>query len=431
MILGTVAYLSPEQVATGAADARSDVYAAGVLLYELLVGEPPYTGDTAISVAYRHVNCDVPPPSAIAGDVPPELDELVCRATRRDPAGRPADAAALLDELRRVAHQLEIPQVDVPVPPPQPSSEAPTVPAEHPTGRRHTLAAAAGMSANGQVGPGPVGPGGTRTLQRPAEPPTRASGPPPHLLARRRSRRIFAGWVAVVVLLAVLVATVAWWLGSGRWTAMPAVVGLPETTAQQLLTEADLVATTTRDDGGGAKAGVVTASDQSTGTRLLRGSRVTLTVSSGRPTVPAIPAGTSRDEAVRILEAAGLDPDIDRADAEYSSSVDEGAVIRTEPGAGTEIDRGSTVRLVLSRGEESDDEDNAQVQVPFVVGEDFDDARDQLADLGLDVERESRSGLGGRFPGGLGNRVRDQVLQQSHGPGSMVDRGTTITLETF
>jgi eukaryotic-like serine/threonine-protein kinase len=429
MILGTVAYLSPEQVATGTADARSDVYAAGVLLYELLVGEPPYTGDTAISVAYRHVNCDVPPPSAIAGDVPPELDELVCRATRRDPAGRPADAAALLDELHRLAQQLEIPRVDVPVPPPQPGSEAPTVPAEHPTARAGTVAAAAGMSANGQVGPG-----GTRTLQRPAEPPTPAPGPAPHLLARRRSRRIFAGWVAVVVLLAVLVATVAWWLGSGRWTAMPAVVGLPEATAQQLLTEADLVVTTTRGDGGGAKAGVVTASDQSTGTRLLRGSRVTLTVSSGRPTVPNIPAGTSRGDAEQILKAAGLDPDTNRDDAEYSSSVDDGAVIRTEPGAGTEVDRGATVRLVLSRGPESDensDGDDSQVRVPFVIGKDFDDARDELVELGLDVERESRSGLGGRFPGGLGNRLRDQVLQQSHGPGSMVDHGTTITLETL
>ena len=98
-ILGTVAYLSPEQVATGAADPRSDVYAAGILLYELLTGAPPYTGDTAISVAYRHVNCDVPAPSEVAGDVPPELDAFVRRATRRDPTARPADAAAMLAEL--------------------------------------------------------------------------------------------------------------------------------------------------------------------------------------------------------------------------------------------------------------------------------------------------------------------------------------------
>src|SRR4051812_10997715 len=99
MILGTVAYLSPEQVATGQADQRSDVYAAGVLLYELLTGAPPYTGDTALSVPYRHVTSDVPAPSLIAGDVPPELDDLVRRATRRDPAARPLDAATMLAEL--------------------------------------------------------------------------------------------------------------------------------------------------------------------------------------------------------------------------------------------------------------------------------------------------------------------------------------------
>ena len=89
MILGTVAYLSPEQVETGASDPRSDVYSAGILLYEMLTGQVPYTGDNPISVAYRHVNDDVPPPSALRPDMPPALDDLVLRATRRDPALRP------------------------------------------------------------------------------------------------------------------------------------------------------------------------------------------------------------------------------------------------------------------------------------------------------------------------------------------------------
>jgi len=103
MILGTVAYLSPEQVSTGCADARSDVYAAGVLAFELLTGAVPFTGDTAISVAYRHVHDEVPAPSTRVGGIPPELDGLVVRATRRDPAARPADAAAFLAALCRVA----------------------------------------------------------------------------------------------------------------------------------------------------------------------------------------------------------------------------------------------------------------------------------------------------------------------------------------
>ncbi len=116
VILGTVAYLSPEQVATGAADARSDVYATGVMLFEMLTGIPPYTGETALSVAYHHVNDDMPAPSTAGAAVPAPLDDLVVRATRRDPAERPPDAAAFLRELQSVRAELGIDRVPVPVP---------------------------------------------------------------------------------------------------------------------------------------------------------------------------------------------------------------------------------------------------------------------------------------------------------------------------
>src|SRR5699024_9542291 len=106
VILGTVAYLSPEQVTTGDADARSDVYAAGIVLYEMLTGQPPYVADNALSIAYRHVNEDVPSPSEHVPDLPPALDELVRRATRRDPTGRPVNAAAFAAELRQLRARL-------------------------------------------------------------------------------------------------------------------------------------------------------------------------------------------------------------------------------------------------------------------------------------------------------------------------------------
>jgi eukaryotic-like serine/threonine-protein kinase len=118
VILGTVSYLSPEQVTTGAATAQGDVYSAGILLYEMLTGEPPYTGDNPLSVAYRHVNDDVPPPSQRVAGLPPALDELVVRATRRDPAARPADGNAFLAELSNLRTQLALPQVAIPVPEP-------------------------------------------------------------------------------------------------------------------------------------------------------------------------------------------------------------------------------------------------------------------------------------------------------------------------
>ncbi|MDQ4116323.1 MAG: protein kinase, partial [Actinomycetota bacterium] len=127
MILGTMAYLSPEQVATGRADARSDVYAAGVVLYELLTGVPPYQADNPLSVAYRHVNDDVPPPSERVPGLPPEIDALVARATARDPEHRPADAHQLRAELAAVATGLGLPAGAVPRPPADPDRD--TVPA--------------------------------------------------------------------------------------------------------------------------------------------------------------------------------------------------------------------------------------------------------------------------------------------------------------
>ncbi|WP_181771041.1 protein kinase domain-containing protein, partial [Amycolatopsis pittospori] len=116
VILGTVAYVSPEQVATGATTSSGDVYSAGILLYEMLTGRTPYVGDTALSVAYRHVNDDVPRPSELRQGIPPALDELLLRATRRDPSQRPADAAVFLAELNHLRTALGIPSVPVPVP---------------------------------------------------------------------------------------------------------------------------------------------------------------------------------------------------------------------------------------------------------------------------------------------------------------------------
>jgi eukaryotic-like serine/threonine-protein kinase len=403
MIMGTVAYLSPEQVATGSADARSDVYAAGIVLYELLTGAPPYSGDTAISVAYRHVNSDVPPPSQIAGDVPPELDELVLRTTRRDPAARPADAAAMLAELHRVAVRLEVPRVPPPVPPPRPMEEQDTVPAAP-----ERLAAGTAVSA---ALPAP-GPRGTRALPRPDD-----DGPPPHVRARRRSRRAFAVWTAVVLVLALLVGVTAWWLGSGRWTAMPNLVGLEASAAQQLLAEADLVARVTETYDDDVADGLVSSTDPVAQADLPRGSTVQITVSTGRPTVPEIAPGTSVTDAERALRDAGLTPVHSSDDTDDSDSVPAGSVLRTDPESGTELRVGEPVTIVVSSGESD------IVRVPDVVGRDFEDAEDVLDELDLDAEGRAAVPFLGRKDG--------RVVEQSPRAGTTVDRGTTVTLTTL
>jgi len=402
MIMGTVAYLSPEQVATGNADARSDVYAAGIMLYELLTGAPPYSGDTAISVAYRHVNSDVPPPSQIAGEVPPELDELVLRSTRRDPAVRPADAGAMLAELHRVAVRLDVPRVPPPVPPPRPVEEQDTVPAAP-----ERLGAGTAVSA---ALPAP-GPRGTRALPRPHDEP-----PPPHVRARRRSRRAFAVWTAIVLVLALLVGVTAWWLGSGRWTAMPSIVGLESAAAQQLLVDSDLVARVTEAYDDEVAEGLVSATDPAALAELLRGSTVQITVSTGRPTVPQIAPGTSVADAEQALRDAGLTPVHGSDDTDDSDSVPVGSVLRTNPKAGTELRVGEPVTIVVSSGESD------TVKVPDVVGKDFDDAADVLDELDLDAKGRSAIPFLGRSDG--------QVVEQSPRAGATVERGSTVTLTT-
>lgn len=400
VIMGTVAYLSPEQVATGTADARSDVYAAGVLLYELLTGTPPYTGDTAISVAFRHVNDRVPAPSQIAGDVPPELDALVLRATDRDPAARPADAGALLAELRRVAHHLEVPRVPVPVPAPPPVSTQDTQPV--------------GSTARG-------------TQALPQATSVGAPGPPPHhveadhRLTRRRSRRFLGLGIALVLVLTLVVAGMAWWLGTGRWTEVPVVNGLQQTSAADLLADYDLVAGTaipTFDDA--APPGAVLATDPPVGSRLLRGETVTLTVSSGRPTVPAVEPGTAVADAEQRIRDAGLAPT--RDDPEYSDSVPEGAVVRTEPGAGEAVQIGGSVALVVSLGVQPPPEPE-RVSVPFVVGQTVNDAQALLDELGLATVARSQ------LPFQLNENPT--VINQTPAAGTVVEEGTQVVLDTL
>ncbi|MBO0877237.1 MAG: PASTA domain-containing protein, partial [Pseudonocardia sp.] len=171
-----------------------------------------------------------------------------------------------------------------------------------------------------------------------------------HHRRRRRGRRVLAAWIIGVLLLGLLVATFAWMAGASNWTATPAVAGLERADAERLLGQAGLVPAARELPNDAVPAGVVFDSQPKAASEVRRGSVVTLMVSTGRPTVPSIPPGTSVPEAERLVRAADLVPRESGWARRYHPTVPAGAVIGTNPGAGTALASGSQVTLVLSNG---------------------------------------------------------------------------------
>ncbi len=207
VILGTAAYLSPEQVGTGDAGPRSDVYGVGILAYELLTGVTPFTGDNALAVAHQRMEQDVPPPSAAIAGVPAQFDDLVRCATARDPAERFADAQDMGDELDAIVEELGLPDFRVPAP----RNSAQHAALARPTGpaRQHTRAFTRGPDDWQAEPSGPDD-------EAPASTPERFAGIEIDEFewARQRSRRVTMFWLVAILTLTGLVAGGAWTLGS-------------------------------------------------------------------------------------------------------------------------------------------------------------------------------------------------------------------------
>jgi len=335
LLIGTVAYLAPEQVEHGSADPRTDVYAAGILLWEMLTGAPPYGGDSPLSVAYRHVNDDVPAPSTLVESIPPAVDELAVHATRRDPAARPADAGAFLAELQAV-------QADLP-----PGADGPVV-----------------------LRPGA---NDTQVIRRTVA----GSTPAVDTVAPRRRRR--GGLVAgiLVGVLAVLALAGGWYLGSGRYTHAPSVLGKNRQVAFATIEGAGLHAKVDKIVfSNTVPNGEVADQDPSPNGRVRKNGTVKIVLSKG-PDLRAVPSlvGSTKAAATQLLQAAGLR--VGNITEEYASA-SKGTVIRTDPPAGQKLRPDTTVNLVLSRGLQ-------QVLVPDVQGKPQDEAEKTLHDDGFKV----------------------------------------------
>jgi serine/threonine-protein kinase len=361
-LLGTIAYLAPELVTRGMADARSDIYSLGIMLYEMLVGEQPYKGEQPMQIAFQHATDSVPRPSAKNPGVPEQLDELVLWATEKGPDDRPDDAQIMLDRLREIERELGI---------------APQV--------ARTLSA--GIIREEVAGDsGDV----TQVLPSTMTAPTTAvddADNATRLRAATKRRATKGAWlVAVVLLLAALAAGAGWWFGSGPGSqiAVADVSGRSFAEAQQILAEQSLQAVQSDVYDRDVPPGVVVGTDPPAGSRLDKDATVAVLVSLGpQPQTVQALAGTSAADARGILQSVNLT--VAERDEEFFTDADAGTVlgVTIAPRAGGEAYdcsegctalEGDTATLSVSVG-----------PLPDVFGETVESATRILADKNLSV----------------------------------------------
>ncbi len=424
VILGTAAYLSPEQVSTGFADARSDVYSMGVLLYEMLTGKPPFDGDTSLSIAYQRLHADVPAPGSTIPGVPAEFDELVAGATAREPDHRFPNATAMAGELRSIAATLGLPPYRVP---------APKLSAEHRSSA--ALARVAPVDADAPTRRTPVAPGPipapvpvaeaavaapvrqhTKVFSAPtprddvhyASPPGSATPPPPP--PPQRTRRAPWFWLLLVLALALALAFTGWWFGSGRYVAVPPTDGLDRNGIVAALEGAGLTAEIREVFHDTAPPNMVIGTDPASGSRVPRGDTVAVLVSRGKPVVPNFNPGDPVAEVEKRLREAGFKP-VDGG--ETFNQVPKGTVAALDPAPGTKIPVGAAVQVVRSKGA-------PPVQLPTLKNRSVEDAKSALSKLGINVSGTTTS-FDKDVDGG-------KVIGTDPKSGSTVNAGSDVTL---
>jgi beta-lactam-binding protein with PASTA domain/predicted Ser/Thr protein kinase len=413
MIIGTAAYLAPEQVSGRGADARSDVYAAGVMLFELLTGTQPHVGESPLAVAYKHVNEAVRAPSSLVPGLPAALDTLVALATSRDPDLRPADAGQYLRAVSAARRGLPARAaatsagrgLDETLPP------VPPAPLALASGRTAPLASP-GLSGPGEPLPG-------TSLQRTlvvAEPLGGPYGmPPPGQYPPRESRLqrlLFSrrlGYLALAAAAACVLGLLGWWVLAGRYTTVPTVAGQTVAAARADLSNAGLRASVSRARINNRVAkGRVIATIPAGGTRIPRGGRVTLVVSAG-PRMITMPQVTGQFLAAArsVLRRAGLE--LGKVTPTTSATIPAGIVISTDPPAGASWPQPSPVRLVVSAGP----------PVPDFVGQPRAAAQAWADQNGVQLAVETAR---------ASNQPAGIVLHQSVPPGHPFTRGQVIMI---
>lgn len=344
VILGSVSYLSPEQVQRGISDARSDVYAAGIVLFEMLTGKKPYDGESPIQIAYMHVNENVPAPSTLRSEIPPELDNLVVKATANNPDKRYASAGAMQEDFQAILQKLDPKrrqlslELDIPIQRAKPEKK-----------RREPVKEKTGNTT-------------TAEIRR----------------KRKTSNRVKRNRAVALLILFALLFTGYKFVGGGNKISIPSLAGMTQGEATKVLSglglKADISDVVFSED---VPKDKVILSKPAGGGKVSINGTVHLQISKGpdRIVVPAL-AGLNIDSATVILETAGLK--VGRITKGFSATREMDLIVSSSPSAKSQARKGSTVDLVISQGIE-------QVSVNSYVGKTSDQALNEITSAGIIV----------------------------------------------
>jgi serine/threonine-protein kinase len=448
-IVGTAQYFSPEQARGETVDGRTDLYSTGVLLYEMLAGRPPFTGDTAVSVAYQHVSEAVTAPSAHNPAIPAELDQVVLHAMAKDRADRFQTAEDFRDHLRAAALSLKseplpttagdvIDDFDAllagtrgdsaPAKPTKPTREIPPVPAAPTSGSKSFLNDEAAPVSSAPAAKKPDAAPATErigTTENPFESigvqfPTGTAQQP--IMQQQLKKRAGLWWSIGSGMLVVLIGLMVWGLfqkgfnlniNQNAGIAVADVVNQPFESANATITGQHLLVHELFQTSDTVAANSVISTDPVAGTKVPENTTITVYVSSGKDQI-AVPnlAGMTEADATTALTTAGLT--LGQITTANSATIKAGSVISSDPTAGNQVAKGTTINLVVSNG---------KVVVPNVVNLDIADAQNQLTAstlmLGVTITTQ-----GGACAGTQGT----VVLSQSIAAGTVVAPGTNVTL---
>ena len=396
VVLGSVSYLSPEQVQRGVADARSDIYAVGIVLFEMLTGSKPYSGETPIQIAYRHVNDRIPNIQTIKSEIPTAIAELVYEATAPNPDQRPKNAEDLLNKLREIQAKIDPKrrqmslELDLP----------PIVNKKNKRGKVSVTSALGGIKE--------------KTSQLISTKPINISRPEDSIRTKKRkiSRRVRRNRIIALFLLIVLIFGSYQILNAGK-ISVPSLVGMSQGEAKNDLKNLGLniqvVEEVFSED---VAKGKIIATKPGGGGKISPAGTVGLIVSKGqeRIIVPTL-NGLTPDVASGKISDLGLS--VGQINESFDMKVASGFVIGTDPKDGSEVRRKSIVNLIVSKGVE-------QLVLPSYVGKGGEQALSELNDLGFDVNVKYS------FSDSI---FKGQVITQRPERSDLISKGSKIELE--